>query len=306
MSDICAGDSPQLAFRFVRSDGEEFNFGRGGWMILKDGFEDAANLAYTVSTSKNILTDGSSLVAKRAEETDRTITAEYRGDSPDRARSEAIAFFNFRFSFELHVTYRGNSRWCLGELKGFKADSGSPFDDPRITVTLLCLDPFWRSESHNDFAFGDSTPMLGWPYVSHVRMVGPKGERYPVGNPVSILIYDGKNTLINTGDVEAPYTIQVRAGGELINPTITKDGKFIKVLVTMQSGDVLLIDYESRRTPQVTLNGKNVIQQCSRDSSFTGMMIQPGTNVFTFTIDNTINRLLSDVRILYYKRYTGV
>ena len=293
--------------RVVRSDGEELVMGDGmPWVIPQGGLDGFAKLNLSVSTSQNVLTDGSSLVSKRVDETDREVKATYIGPDRPGARARAVAFFNPRFSFAMHATVGNRTRWCEGELSGFDCPARSPRLPVALTFTLTCLDPFWRSEDHNDFDFGDSRPYLGWPYVSHVRMVGPKGERHPVGNPVSVLIYDGKNTLVNTGDVEAPYAIQVRASGELVNPTITKDGKFIKVLVKMVSGDVLLIDYESRRLPQVTLNGRNVIQQCSRNSSFTGMMIQPGSNVFTFTIDNTSNRLLADVRVLYYKRYLGV
>ena len=47
--------------RVVRSDGQEMTFEgnwRGGWAIAQDGLDDFLDLALTVTTSANVLTDG--------------------------------------------------------------------------------------------------------------------------------------------------------------------------------------------------------------------------------------------------------
>lgn len=305
--DSAGGRPAALAFRVVRSDGETFDFRRGGWMIVKDGFENAANLSHNVSTAKNVITDGSSLVSKRVEETDRTISAEYNGPNPDAARSAAIAFFNPRFSFELHVTYRGKSRWCAGEQTGFKASSGGIYETPTFTWTLLCLDPFWRNENGHTESFTDSRPMFGFPYVSKTKGTRDgSGRKLTYGAPASILIYDGENTIYNDGDVPCMYRIHTDFNGSVTNPVYTKDGRFVKVVHAFSDGDELLIDFESA-PPKVEINGKTAIQNCTRDSSFTGMEMQPGDNVFDYSCDDPTNhKPYMDVQLLYNDRYLGI
>ena len=79
----------------------------------------------------------------------------------------------------------------------------------------------------------------------------------------------------------------------------------MKYLGTMVAGDVLVIDFENA-PPTVELNGVNAITDVSRDSSFTGMIMQTGANVFAFTIDNMENRSLAKVQVLFWRKYLGV
>lgn len=289
-----------------RSDGQTFRMGTGtGWRIPNDGLKDWNVLDHEVTTSANVLTDGSSLVSKRLGERDRTLTAVYCDRDADNERARAIAFFNPKFTFEAHVTYRGRTRWCGGEQIGFKATTGNAYAKPEITWTLLCLDPYMKDEDGNESAFGDSVPMFGFPFVSHYREALEDGTKYPVGFMASNLIYDGKNTIWNQGDVPTNYTIRIEAKGTLKNPTITKDGRFVRLLLTMYEGDVVEIDFNAA-PPTVTKNGQNVIHYASRDSAFTKMAMQVGKNIFSFTIDNEENRSLAKVQVLFHKKYLGV
>lgn len=121
----------------------------------------------------------------------------------------------------------------------------------------------------------------------------------------SRLIFDGKNTVYNNGDVPCFYTVRMEADGEIVNPMIVKDGKFVRVLDTMNAGDVIEIDFQST-PPQIRKNGENIIQMASRDSSFVGMQMKVGANVFTVKMDNEENRSLLKTSILHYERYLGV
>lgn len=299
-----------VSMRIVRSDGAVFELSENravrGWFLPRGCLEGFADLDLTVSTSDNVLTDGSSVVSKRVNECDRTIDgAVYIGDDPDKARGEAIAFFNPKHTFELHLSYRGRTRWCEGELTGFSAPQTHVGNCPTITFTLLCPNPYMMDESGNESAFGDATPMFGFPFVSHCKAPTTDGKRLPVGFNASRLIYDGKNTVYNSGDVPTMYRVRIEAEGELVNPTITKDGKHVKLLTTLKAGDVALIDFESAPT-RVTINGNNALQLTSRDSSFTGMRMQVGANTFAFSIDNEENRSLAKVQVLFHKKYLGV
>lgn len=316
MSEIDAG---KVKLKFVRSDGAVFggaavegadsdgwNVGCGAqWSIPNDGLENFANLPYNVKTAANVLKDGSSLVSKRVDEVDRTVKMVYSGQDPDAGRAEAISFFNPRFSFKLYAQYRGMTRYCEGELYAFDSPAGNVHKAPEATVTLLCLDPYWKSVDGNENSLTDTAPMFGFPYVSHVKQKLPNGEKYPVGFLASKMLYDGMNTVYNSGDVPAMYRVHVDFEGYVLSPTITKDDRHVKVIYDFYDGDTLDIDFTAT-PPTVEINGKNAIGQCSRDSNFTGMEMTVGPNIFNYTCDNTANRPYMNVQVLFHKNYLGV
>jgi len=147
--------------------------------------------------------------------------------------------------------------------------------------------------------------MFGFPYVSHVRQQLANEERYPVGFLASKMLYDGLNTIYNSGDVETYYRIVCSFDGPVTNPKFTKDDRFIQVLRAFKDGDELEIDFETA-PPRVLVNGTNAIQLCSRDSNFTGMQMQVGPNVFQYGGSTAAERAYMHVQVLFYKRYLGV
>lgn len=295
-----------VVINIERSDGQTFNIGTGtDWRMKNDAIADWNTLDYSVNTEENVLDDGSRVVSKRVNEKDRTLSAIYMGDSPSQARTDALAFFNPKMTYKVHLEYHGRRMWCEGEQIGFDCSTHNIYQPPEITWTVLCPNPYMRSESGNNYMFGDATAGIGFPYVSHNPNDLTRNINYPAGHAASIRVFDGKNSVYNRGDVATYYRVEIKANDRLENPTITKDGKFVKVLTTLYNGDVLLIDFESS-PPRVTINGENAIQKCSRDSNFTGMKMQTGRNVFTFSIDNMINRSLAEVRVIYNDKFIGI
>ena len=294
--------------RVVRSDGAEMVFDgywRGGWAVQKDGLDEFLDLPLEVEMSANVLTDGSSLISKRVGSPERTASVVFAGQDLATARNEALSFFNPKHSFECHVTHMGRTRWCSGELvavdfplvKGTYPVTGS--------FTIQCQDPWMKSEDGNFNSLTDAKPMFGFPFVSHVKETLPKGEKYPVGFNASILIYDGLNTVYNSGDVEANYVIHCEFDGPAKNPTFTKDDRHVQVVTQFKAGDVLDIDFTAA-PPTVEINGQNAIQLCSRDSDFVQMAMQVGPNVFQYTCEDVSNRPNMDVQIRFFKNYLGV
>lgn len=292
--------------RVVRSDGQEMSFGDGTqWVLSINGMEDWIALDYDVTTSENVLSDGSCIVGKRVQEKDRTMEAVYWGRDRKGVRDEVIPFFNPKFSFKAYVTYFGRTRWCEGEQIGFDCPMVMENTPTQIMWTLLCPDPYLRSESGNENYLTDAAPMFGFPFVSHFRAPLPNGEKKPVGFLASKLIFDGENTIYNSGDVETYYKIRCECKGAVKNPKFTKDDKFVKLLGNFGDKDVIEIDFEAA-PPRVTVNGENRIQDTSRDSNFIGMQMQVGKNVFNYTCDNAANRPLMSVQINFWKKYLGV
>ena len=296
--------------RIVRSDGRELVATAGittnGWTVGWQGLEEFLTLPITVSTSANVLTDGSSFLSERVEEADRTATIVYVGPrDPREVRDEALSFFNPRHAFAAHVTHMGVTRWCEGRLTDRQCVIRPSRYPCRVTFTILCMDPFMRSEDHNESSLTDAAPMFGFPYVSHVRQVLPDGSKKPVGFLASKMLYDGLNTIYNSGDVETYCRIVCTFDGPVTNPKFTKDDRFVQVLTSFKDGDELEIDFESA-PPRVLVNGTNAIQLCSRDSNFTGMQMQVGPNVFQYEGSSAAERAYMHVQVLFYKRYLGV
>lgn len=299
-------DSRVVRVTVERSDGLTFRIGTDTeWSIPNDGLENFVNLPFEVSTSANVLVDGSSLVGKRVGETDRTISAEYRGHDREGARLKAIAFFNPNFDYKAHVEYMGSKRYIEGEQYAFQCTTGNVYQDPVITWTLLCLDPFFKDEDGNEKDFTSSTPMFGFPFVSHVRETLPKGEKYPVGFMTSVLLFDKKNTVYNNGDMPCFYMAHIEFSGHVVDPVFEKGERFVKVLGTFEDGDIMDIDFVSA-PPRVLLNGVNIINRTSRDSNFTGMEMAVGANVFSYTCANEEDRAYMSVSVRFHKKYLGI
>lgn len=301
-------DKGSTLLRVVRSDGQEMEFSTGGgagWRIAYEGMQDWLELPIEITTSPNILSDGSSVVGKRVSECERTASCFYSGGDLSGERLRALSFFNPKHTYAVHVTYYGTTRWAPGELAAVECAITREGRALELTFTLLCPDPYMRSESGNENYLTDAAPMLGWPFVSHFRQPLPNGEKKPVGFLASKLIFDGENTIYNSGDVETTYTIRCECEGEIQNPTFTKDGRFVRMLGTYNAGDVITIDFTAA-PPSVTLNGDNAIQAASRDSNFTGMQMQTGANIFNYSCDNEANRPLMNVQILFWRKYLGI
>lgn len=288
--------------RIVRSDGQEWRLGAGtSWGILEDGIEDMNDMSYTVETSANVLTDGSSLVGKRVGEKDRTITAQYSGSDKAEERGRVLAFLNPKHTYKVHVTYMGRTRWYEGELLAGNVGTGNVNKPMVVEFTLLCLDPYLKDEDANDRSLTDAEPYFAFPFVS---VIDDQDDKV-LGFNASILIFDGKNTMINGGDVPCNYVVKMEFAGECVNPSFTKNGRTVKVLDTMKEGDILEIDFEAS-PPTVTKNGENIIRKVSRDSVFTGMELEVGTNEVSYAIENEENLSLVYVTVYHYEKYMGV
>ena len=297
------------SIRIVRSDGAELTAGGGydgGWTVSWEGLRDFNSLPISLSTSANVLTDGSTLVSKRVDECERTASIVYVGPrDPASVRDECLSFFNPKHSFAVHVTHMGRTRWCEGELADVKCEILADRFPCQATFTLLCLDPYMRGEDSNENSLTDEVPMFGFPFVSHMRQALPDGSKKPVGSLASRTIYDGVNTVMNSGDVKCGYKIVCRTTEAIRIPRFEKDGRKIQVNVAMNEGDELVIDFQ-QMPPKVTLNGTNVIGACSRDSNFVDMDMTVGENIFTYDCETEGGRGAMDVQIRFYKRYLGV
>ena len=299
MTDPYGGTS----LRIVRDDGETIvadGQWSGGWAVEWEGLADFLDLPIDLSTSANVLSDGSTLVSKRVAEAERTATIVYAGPrDPAQVRDEALAFFNPKHSFEVHVTHLGRTRWCEGELAARQCVIEPARYPCRMTFTLLCLDPYMRGEDVHDDTMTDASPFFTFPF----RCFLP-GPGVSAGCVASVRVYDGLNTVVNSGGVPAPFRITAKFEQPVTNPTFHVNDRHVGIVYQFKVGDVLVLDFMAA-PPRVTLNGENSIQRCTRDSTFVGMVLGVGENTFWYEAsEGDVNTM--KVSIVYYDRYMGV
>lgn len=295
-----------VIFDIERSDGEHFVMGTGtNWKIPSDAVAEWNSLDYQNSTAPSVLTDGSKITSSRVGEKDRSLRAEYTGSRTQEERSRAIWFFNPRFTFKAHVTYMGRTRYCEGKQDGFKASTENIYKKPYIEWMLLCGDPYMKDEDGNEKPFGVSVPMRGFPFVSHNKHDKNRPIDHPAGFIVSKLVYDGKNTIYNNGDVECGYHVVITAKGIIDKPMLIKDDKFVKLDASLYENDVCDIIFEDKAA-RVLINGENAINYTTKDSSFIGMELQRGKNTLSFECENEENRSLAKINVFFHKKYLGV
>ena len=88
----------------------------------------------------------------------------------------------------------------------------------------------------------------------------------------------------------------------VVNPQMrTDDGSYIRVLTTMQKGDLLEINTNTGQKA-IYLNGTNITNRLDRTSNFIGLKV--GKNVLTYTADSGYLHL--SVRLFYRPMYLGV
>lgn len=287
----------------VRSDGQKMTLGDGDWRIPKDGLENWANLPYSVFSAEIPSYDGAIVTGKRVSSVDRTITAECCGSEPDAMRAAAIRFFNPKYTFEVHLTYRGRTRWCSGEQIGFKASEGNMYQKPSITWTILCPNPYMQSESDFGEDIAEVTGCFGFPWVSFIP--DEDNNEYPPNDwsIASVHSFSQSVDVKNDGDVGSGLRVIIKATGDVENPSFRLGEGWVKVLTELQYGDEITLDATSR-PPVVLLNGENAMHLVDKESSILNIRIPVGDSTIEYDADDGYQNL--SVSVFWNKQYLGI
>lgn len=283
-----------VTVKFIRSDNREFTLNNDFWKIPSDGLEGFGSFNNTINTVDKAIGDGSIVTSYKVAKKDRTITAVSRNaNMAEILRNEVTAFFNPKMTYKVYLTYMGRTRWAEGRIEKFNLSTGNIHSSMTLTVTLLSEDPFLKS--YEDFGkdITSITPLAGFPYLSTVTQ----------GSPTGMFNFADEVDLSNDGDVEAYCKVVMVASGEVVNPKIIINGHFVRVIDTMQSGDVIIMDFASH-PPTVQKNGVNFIGHCDRTSEFNQMGLVVGTSTLQYNADNGSNLL--SVSVYYNKLYSAM
>lgn len=209
-------------------------------------------------------------------------------------RNTLYRYFNIKKP--VRVYYQNNSKRVY--IDGYvESMEGSLFDMTQtIVVTILCLDPFWKSQQEETVDFSSTIDLFEFPFETPTE--GIEFSRIDKTKTVNVN---------NQGDVETGMVIELIANGTVQNPRIyNADTRDVFALdVSMQQGDVIRVN-TNRGHKQLTLTREgetqNIINSITKESVWP--ILEPGDNVFTYECD--AGEDLMELRFLYTNNYGGV
>ena len=290
--------------RFVRSDGQELTLGDGTWRIPNDGLENWANLPYDVSKVEIPSYDGALVTSKRVSSVDRSVKAVVASPSDnEQQRRIAIAFFNPKHTFRCYLTYMGRTRWCEGELYGFKASEGNIGESVTVDVTLLCPNPYLQSVDDFGKDIAETLPAFGFPFMSPLPVSEGSVPGMVSGFIAGRRVFQKTVDISNDGDVPSGMVVTIRCDGDIVNPMVKIGSGTVALKTKLKKDDVVVLNASSR-PPRITLNGQNAMQLLDRKSTILDMVIGVGETTLEYGADS--GEQFMHVVVRYNKQYLGV
>lgn len=291
-----------------RSDGQTFAMDDRPMGLLELKGVDAP--AMEVFTEKNAVGDGDTVTGSRVAARDITIRAKSRGGIKNAIlRARAVVFFDPQYTYDVDISYDGVTRTARDcRLRAVAIPSGSLYQPLDITATFLCPYGYLDGEGGMDGVDLNSiTPRLGWPYVSMMKDGVPGKARSGLDDAPGMLfgVYNYDKTVVIHNRGSAPTWVRgvftAMGPGTVQNPKLIHGDAFVRVLYTMNPGDVVDIDTEKRI---VRINGVNALNKIDKASNFGGMRVDPGYSVIGFDADTNPDQL--SARVYFQIRYLGI
>ncbi len=291
-----------------RSDGQTFAMDDKPIGLLELKGVDAP--AMEVFTEKNAVGDGDTVTGSRVAARDITIRAKSRGGIKNAIlRARAVVFFDPQYTYDVDISYDGVTRTARDcRLRAVAIPSGSLYQPLDITATFLCPYGYLDGEGGMDGVDLNSiTPRLGWPYVSMMKDGVPGKARSGLDDAPGMLfgVYNYDKTVVIHNRGSAPTWVRgvftAMGPGTVQNPKLIHGDAFVRVLYTMNPGDVVDIDTEKRI---VRINGVNALNKIDKASSFGSMRVDPGYSVIGFDADTNPDQL--SARVYFQIRYLGI
>lgn len=249
------------------------------------GFESSD---YQISYKLSAQVDTSTITARKVLPREITIEAECTDSLKDRIMS----FFNPKNTGKMTVELNGNKRWIGYEVKSFKIKQDTLYHPIAFIVTFLCPQPFFLDMDDFGKDIASTQELFAFPFVWQIGR----------GFVTDYRRFSTNFLVVNGGDVDTGMKFEFYAKDTVVNPQMrTDDGSYIRVLTTMQKGDLLEINTNTGQKA-IYLNGTNITNRLDRTSNFIGLKV--GKNVLIYTADSGYLHL--SVRLFYRPMYLGV
>ena len=284
--------SNKMTLKFTRSDGKLFWVDGNPWSIISANGFDAPNIK--LYTEDAAVGDGAIVTAARVGSREVEIKMSVTNPSLNSVqRRELTSYFASPalYTYDLTVYRDDGARYLAGcALESFEIPTENAYMRISATVELLCPEGYFRSVDNYGKDILGTTGMCGYPYIA---LQG-------IGRVYGIQTVSGQTTLTNDGDAESYCTIRLLATATITNPKIMVESNYIRLLGTMNVGDILRIYGESKT---ITLNGANVITKLDRLSDFGILTLPIGQTTISATNSTDPNAM--EVYVYFNKRYMG-
>lgn len=269
-----------------KSNNKEVKVGKGKPFRLLS-IEGLSSVQIELSTSQNILNDGSKIRNKRVSFRPMMIECEYNGYDKESQRRFMAGFFNVHNGGTLQVDYMGVKREIPYEIEGYLSNLENLYEPFKFLVHLKCPEPY----------------LLDLTETIEEIVTWKGGLTFPLRLPTRFAMAGEKEVNVyNSGDVEAPATFEII--GPAINPRIQsrETGEFIQINGTLTADDVLTITtgFGNKR---VELNGENAFNLIQLPGS-TFINLDIGDNVIELKTDDVASN--AKLTVSYKNRYIGV
>lgn len=279
-----------MILTFVREDSKRFILGgsysdTAAWGITS--IDGIGKIEAEISTEKNATGDGDTITGVRFPARNIDITANVKNRKNNEVeKRKADSFFNPKHNFTLFIADGNTTRWIKAKIEKFACPR--KHGNIQLSLALKCVDPYFYSKDNYGKNIASVKPVFGFPYISPVSK----------GFNVGIYNFARQVEVENTGDAETYFTIRLEAFGDVLNPKVMKDNAYVRIIDTLQNGDIVDIDLVENT---IKKNGKNCIGKVDRTSSFNGMIMDIGDNTISFGADDGDTNMR--VVIYYNLRY---
>ena len=279
-----------ITVTFTRGDGRALAIDGGVLGLVAATGLDRANIE--VFTQKSAVGDGDLVTGRRVSSRALEFTAKARQAALNETLRRAItSFFIAAQTYDIHIARYGEARYaerCC--LESAEIPTETPLKPITVKLAFVMPDGYFISEDRFGQNIAAVTPRCGYPFAAK-KNVGRVYGAYAFAQTVY---------LDNDGDATAYCKAVFTAKGTVVNPKLTAGSGFVRLLATLHTGDVLVVD---GKTKGVTLNGENAATLLDRASSFEGITFALGQNAVGFGADVGANLLA--VYVYYNKRYIG-
>ena len=262
--------------------------------LMLSKIDGNASAAPSVKIQNNAQGDGGYIESDRVLSREISISViPISRNTAENKRSELLKFIIPHEDYDIYVTRNKVTRKITGRMSGqIRVSKTALWWSDIYTMTFLCKSPFFQDDKDQTIVFRNIVPLFAFPLSTYVG----------AGTVSGMMITTDKRFIINQGDTPIGIIATITAyAGQVINPSISNGNKTVRVICTMNQGDVMEISTVPGNK-YVKLNGENFMF-FDRNSEF--FSIEKGVSEVSVNAESdTIDNIRS--QIVYTNQYSGV
>ncbi|WP_454053973.1 phage tail family protein [Clostridium sp. Marseille-Q7071] len=256
-----------------------------------DGISGLKNIIYT---NKGMGQDGTTYTGSTLDNRNIVIQGSII-ENKEFNRKKLLSTVNPKLKSKL-IWDNGENKYYV-ECKVENAPIITKDNKPKFQISLLCPNPYWKNY------IDSKVNIASWQGSFEFPLEISENEEIEFGYRNEELLMN----IQNNGDVTCGMTVEFRALGTVVNPSILNviTREFIKINKTMSPGEIIRVNtnFGSKRVEQeINTELKNISQFINLDSTY--MQLDVGDNYIKYNADSNVGNL--EVTISYSQQYLGV